>query len=81
MSYIVEFTSYARKDLKKIPAVEVSKILNEIERLQFNPRPTNSKKLKNSSAYRVRTGNIYEIEDKKLLILVIKIGHRKDIYK
>ena len=84
MSYIVEFTPSAKKDFKKIPIVETRKILNEIEKLQHDPRPNNCKKLKNSSSYRIRAGDyriIYEIEDKKLLILVIKIGHRKDIYK
>ena len=84
MSYIVEFTSSAEKDLKKISIVETRKILSEIEKLQYDPRPNNCKKLKNSNSYRIRAGGyrvIYEIVDKKLLILVIKIGHRKDIYR
>lgn len=84
MSYSIEFSSSAKKDLKKISSVHLIKILSEIEKLQIDPRPANCKKLKNSKSYRIRAGDyriIYDIEDKKLLILVIKIGHRKDIYK
>ncbi len=84
MSYLIEFTPSARKDLKKISSVALKKIVVEIEKLQFDPRPSNCKKLVNSNSYRVRAGDyriIYDIEDKKLLILVIKIGNRKDIYR
>ncbi|PKL17749.1 MAG: hypothetical protein CVV49_09660 [Spirochaetae bacterium HGW-Spirochaetae-5] len=50
----------------------------------MNPRPVGYKKLQNRNAYRVRAGNykiIYEIKDRELFILVIRIRHRSDVYK
>jgi mRNA interferase RelE/StbE len=51
--------------------------------LEDDPRPTDCKKLKGRVGFRVRAGNyrfIYEIRDKVLVILILKVGHRKDIY-
>ena len=52
--------------------------------LEDNPRPTHCKKLSGREAYRIRVGNyrfIYIIKDKILLVNVIKVGHRKNIYE
>ncbi|MHB9013787.1 MAG: type II toxin-antitoxin system RelE family toxin [Ignavibacteriaceae bacterium] len=52
--------------------------------LSANPRPYGYKKLQDSEFYRIRIGDyrvVYRIKDKELLILVIKIGHRKEIYR
>lgn len=52
--------------------------------LEENPRPADCKKLKGRDAYRLRDGNyrfIYEVRDNVLVVLVLKVGHRKDIYK
>ena len=82
--YKVEFAKSVRKDFKKIPQLEVGKILNAIFELAKDPRPPSSKKLKGEKLYRIRIGNyrvIYEIQDERLLVSVIKLGHRKDVYK
>ena len=82
--YKLEFATSIRKDLKKIDKKEVRKILTSIEKLAEEPRPTGSKKLTNEELFRVRIGNyrvIYEIHDNRLVVLVVKIGHRKDIYR
>jgi len=62
----------------------VMPILIAIENLAKNPRPQGYKKLKGREGYRIRVGNyriIYEIFDEILLIDVIDLGHRKDIYE
>jgi mRNA interferase RelE/StbE len=53
-------------------------------KLEDNPRPINCKKLRVINAYRIRIGDyriIYEIKDDILIVVVLKIGHRKDIYR
>jgi len=52
--------------------------------LQHNPRPQGYKKLKDRNGYRIRSGDyriIYQIKDRELLILILDIGHRRDIYQ
>ena len=82
--YKVIFTKSVKKDFKKIPKLEVSKILNEIAYLAKNPRSSKTKKLKGEKLYRLRVGNyrvIYDIQDNLMLIFVVKLGHRSDIYR
>ena len=81
--YDIFLSSSAVKDYKKISDSEVNKINKIIDALANNPRPAGCKKLKNRNAYRIRTGNyriIYEIKDKALNILIIRIRNRKDVY-
>ena len=84
-SYRIEFTRSAEKDLRKIDRSRISAILRKIEQLQFNPRPDGSKKLAGADrTYRVRVGDyrvVYEVEDDVLLVLVIRVAHRKDVYR
>ena len=71
------------KDLKKIPSADLRKILVRMEALRADPRPPGCVKLSGMEAYRVRQGNyriIYEIQDAKLIVIVVKIGHRRDVY-
>jgi mRNA interferase RelE/StbE len=82
--YKVIFTKSVKKDFRKIPKLEVSKILNEIAELAKNPRSSKTKKLKWEKLYRLRVGNyrvIYDIQDNLMLIFVVKLGHRSDIYR
>ena len=82
--YKVIFTKSVKKDFRKIPKIEVSKILNEIAYLAKNPRSSKTKKLKGEKLYRLRVGNyrvIYDIQDNLMLIFVVKLGHRSDIYR
>ena len=82
--YKVIFTKSVKKDFRKIPKLEVSKILNEIAYLAKNPRSSKTKKLKGEKLYRLRVGNyrvIYDIQDYLMLIFVVKLGHRSDIYR
>jgi mRNA interferase RelE/StbE len=83
-SYRVEFTRSAEKDLRKIDKSRVPAIYDEIERLAAEPRPYGVKKLAGADrTYRIRVGDyrvVYEIEDNVLLVLVIRVAHRKDVY-
>jgi mRNA interferase RelE/StbE len=84
-AYQVLLSKSARKQLNTLPLFIHNKIVEDIAALAETPRPTSCKKLKSQkNAWRIRIGDyriIYEIEDKQLRILVIAIGHRKDIYK
>jgi mRNA interferase RelE/StbE len=82
--YKVIFTKSVKKDFRKIPKLEVLKILNEIAYLAKNPRSSKTKKLKGEKLYRLRVGNyrvIYDIQDNLMQIFVVKLGHRSDIYR
>jgi mRNA interferase RelE/StbE len=82
-NYKIEISSKAEKSLKKIPKTELKKIIEAIQILSINPYPVGCRKLAGEEAYRIRQGNyriIYEVEGGKLIILILKIGHRKDIY-
>jgi mRNA interferase RelE/StbE len=84
LTYSIFIEKSAQKDLAKIPRKDQNRIIKSIEELSRNPRPTHSKKLTGRDAWRIRVGNyrfIYEIYDERLLILIIVIGHRKNIYK
>jgi mRNA interferase RelE/StbE len=72
------------KDLRRIPKKDVKRILKDIKFLKENPRPPQSKKLSGEEKYRLRAGKyrvLYEIQDKQLIICVVKIRHRKDVYR
>ena len=72
------------KDLKGIPQKDVRRILAAIEALADDPRPPGTKKLSGQERYRVRQGNyriLYEIEDGRLIVCVVRIGDRRDVYR
>lgn len=83
-SYRIEWRRSTKKDFKGISRNEISKIIRAVEALSDEPRPTGAKKLSGSEfTYRIRIGNyrfIYEIHYGKILIKVVKVGHRKDVY-
>lgn len=81
--YKVNFSKKASKSLQNISEPFYSNIKKSILSLSENPRPFGYKKLKGRDAYRIRVGNyrvIYEVFDNQLLIYIIDLGHRKDIY-
>ena len=84
MPYSLAFSKQALKELEKINDPFYSHIKQAILNLTETPRPNGCKKLKGRDGYRIRVGNyrvIYDIFDEKLLIDVISLGHRRDIYK
>jgi len=83
MAYSVNFKKHAFKELAKINEPFYSQIKQTIYTLADNPRPKGCKKLKGRDGYRIRVGNyriIYDIYDSELVVDIIALGHRKDIY-
>ena len=83
-SYRLIVKQSVSKDLKKIPKKDVKKILTAIQSLAKNPRPPQSKKLSGQERYRLRQENyriLYAIEDDRLIVCVVKVGDRRDVYR
>ncbi len=85
MRYSVEFRPSVLKSMKRFPKKELIRIKKKIDGLAENlPEPTATKMKGNNPFHKVRTGNyriVYQIIEDRLVILVVKIGHRKDVYK
>jgi mRNA interferase RelE/StbE len=83
--YRVSIKRSAVKEIEAIPQKkERQHIMRRIGQLADDPRPTGSKKLSGHDRYRIRQGSyriVYGIEDKELVVMVVKVGHRKDIYR
>jgi mRNA interferase RelE/StbE len=81
--YKIEISETAIKQLNKLPQDITKDLIKAIQSLSENPRPSGCKKLKGRKGYRVRKGNyriIYDVYDNILIVDVIAVGHRKDIY-
>ena len=82
-AYKVFFKKSVQKDFDPIPKKDLKKILNRIAGLAENPRPAGCEKLTGKERYRLRQGRyriVYSIQDDELIVWVVKVGHRKDIY-
>ena len=83
--YKIEFVKSAEKAFLNLPAYEQQQIRKKVDALAHDPRPSGCKKLSGEDGlYRIRSGDyrvIYMIEDRVLLVLVVKIGHRRDVYR
>lgn len=83
-SYELVFKKSVAKDLRAIPKQDVKRILGCIQELATDPRPPGSQKLSAQERYRLRQGVyriIYEIEDFRLTVLVVKVAHRREAYR
>jgi mRNA interferase RelE/StbE len=83
-SYEIRFRKSVGKDFDPIPKRDVQQIVAAIAALANNPRPPQSRKLSGSEKYRLRCGVyrvLYEIQDDVLVVCVVKVGHRKDVYR
>jgi mRNA interferase RelE/StbE len=83
-AYRVYFRASVEKDFASISKSDLKKILQRIKTLAEDPRPSSCEKLTGQERYRVRQGRyriIYSIQDKELTVWVVKVGHRKDIYR
>ena len=85
MRYKIRSKPSAARSLAKLPKVVQERIARKVDSLADNPRPHGSTKLQASkNLYRIRAGDyriIYEVKDDVLLILVIRIGHRREVYR
>jgi mRNA interferase RelE/StbE len=84
-SYSIEFKKSAKKSLLSLPKPAAQAISLLIDALSENPYPPGHKKLVGSEhTHRIRSGDyrvIYSVFDKRLIVQIVKIGHRKDVYK
>lgn len=84
MKYNVKFKPSAVKQLKKIDKKQAGRIVAKIHLLGEEPFPAASTPLVGTDAYRMRVGEyrvIYQVDGNELLVLVIRIGHRREVYK
>jgi len=84
VKFSIRFKKSVRKDLRKIPKADVQRILQRIDALQDEPKPPQSEILSGDTKYRIRQGNyriLYEVDEDVLTVCVVKVGHRKDVYR
>ena len=84
VSYKIFIKPSAVKELETLPRKNIQRITSKIQSLKDNPRPHGCEKLSAQQQYRIRQGNyriIYSIDDAESSVHVVKIGHRRDVYK
>ena len=84
VKYKISIKKSAAKELEDIPKKNLRKIVKRIQSLAQNPRPAGSQKLSGQQQYRVRQGDyrvVYSVDDKDSIIDIVKIGHRRQIYR
>jgi mRNA interferase RelE/StbE len=85
MTYQIEFVKQAAKQFRALLTQERERLQTKIDALETEPRPIGVIKLAGEEdLYRIRVGDyriIYSIQDDQLLVLVVKIGHRRDVYR
>ena len=82
--YKLFFKKSVQKDFNTIPKNDLRRILNRIEALTKDPRPPGCEKLTGQERYRLRQGRyriVYSIQDDELTVWVVKVVHRKQIYR
>ena len=83
-SYRLVIKPSASKEIEALPKQDRKRVVARIEGLAKDPRPVGSEKLSGKEQYRLRQGNyriLYSIEDQILIVMVVKIGHRKEVYR
>ena len=84
MTYAVEILRSAQKQLGRVDRQDRPQLISAIRNLSDHPRPRGSKKLSGRDAWRIRVGPyrvIYEIDGARGLVLVVSIGHRREVYR
>jgi mRNA interferase RelE/StbE len=84
MAYQVELTRSAARQLRSLPRDTQVRLRDSIRKLADNPRPDRAVKLTGQDLYRIRVGDyrvVYQVRDDVLLVLVVRLGHRRDVYR
>ena len=83
--YKIVWKQSARKELRKLSKIAITRIVTSVDALAENPVPPGVKKLAGTShTYRIRTGNyrvVYNIDNDVLVIEIVRVGHRKEVYR
>ncbi|HHP7233595.1 MAG TPA: type II toxin-antitoxin system RelE/ParE family toxin [Desulfobacterales bacterium] len=83
-AYKIFFKKSVQKDLSFLPKNDLKKILSRIQKLGEDPRPAGCEKLTGQERYRLRQGRyriLYSIQDDELVVWIVNVGHRKDVYR
>jgi mRNA interferase RelE/StbE len=83
-SYELVFKKSVAKDLRRFPKQDVRRIMERIRLLADDPRPAGCERLSGLERYRIRQGAyriIYEIEDRRLVVPIVKVGRRRGVYR
>ena len=84
MRYQVILPRSVQKQLDRLPDQVTNRVLTSLAELETAPRTAGAKRLKGRDAWRIRVGDyriIYEIHDRELRVLVITVGHRREVYR
>ena len=82
--YDIEIRRQAQRSLDKLPVKDFDRVVEDIKQLSETPRPKGVEKIKNTGLWRIRQGDyriVYSISDSEQLITVLRIGHRREIYR
>jgi len=83
-NYAVEFTKSAQKELNKLPGQISLRIAKAVDKLSLEPRKGNVRPMVGSKSWRLRVGDyriIYDIYENKVIVLIIRVRHRKNVYR
>jgi mRNA interferase RelE/StbE len=83
-SYRLLVKASAARELEALPRRDRIRVVGRIARLADDPRPAGCEKLSGHEQYRVRQGDyriLYEVSDAEVVVIVIKVGHRRDVYR
>ena len=83
-SYRLVIRRSAGKEIEALPSRDRRRVVTKIQGLAANPRPAGCKKLSGEEKYRLRQGDyriLYEIADRELIVTVVKVGNRRDVYR
>ena len=83
-SYSLRIKRSAAKELAGLPTQDRARIVTRIQGLAHEPRPPGCERLSGQERYRIRQGDyriLYEINDDGLIVMIVKIGHRRDVYR
>ena len=83
-SYSVVVKRSAERELRAIPRPDLGRVVTRIRRLADDPRPPGSERLSGEDRYRIRRGDyrvVYAIDDEQRIVEVVRIGHRRDVYR
>jgi mRNA interferase RelE/StbE len=83
-NYAVELRRSATKELDDLASADLVRVMSRIRALGTNPRPAGSEKLTGAEQYRVRQGVyriLYEVDDARRIVTIVKIGHRREVYR
>ena len=84
-NYRIEVSATAERQIRKLPRADQIRVVRAIQALSIDPRPPGCRKLSgHDDVFRVRIGRyrvLYSIEDRRLVIIVLKVGDRRDIYR